>query len=187
MSGNLRRRLLAGATACGVLVAWSADACDGNPVCTVKDPTGTPLNIREGPNGKVLGSAKNGTKLEFIDHVEEKGKKWARVASFDYGTADMEYAEGFVFAAYLKCADELPAEADGFEIQCTVNDPTGTPLNMRGQPNGEIYGSVRNGTVLRVFMTKTVNGKLWANAFRVADDNVVGWVFDDYLKCEESE
>ncbi len=26
----------------------------GPPICTVKDPTGTPLNVRIGPNGKIL-------------------------------------------------------------------------------------------------------------------------------------
>jgi hypothetical protein len=186
---RLFRSFVATVTALAVLSATSSMACDGNPVCIVKDPTGTPLNIRQGPNGKIVGNAGNGTRLEFIDHIEDKGKLWARVAKFDeaVAAAEAQSSEGYFFASYLDCGEALPDSAEGFEIRCTVNDPTGTPLNYRAEPNGEIYGSVRNGTVLRVFATKTVKGKLWANAYRLADDNAIGWVFDDYLKCEENE
>ena len=39
-------------------------------------------------------------------------------------------------------ADWRPGDAGFF---CSVNDPTGTPLNVRAQPNGEIIGTIPNG------------------------------------------
>lgn len=36
------------------------------------------------------------------------------------------------------------------QTQCQVNDPTGTPLNLRNTPNGEIVGALNNGVSVRV-------------------------------------
>ena len=68
---------------------------------------------------------------------------------------------------------------------CAVQDPTGTPLNVREQPNGAIYGQFRNGVKVRLIERKDHNGKAWALVERWSEDNVAGWVFDPYLKCEE--
>lgn len=79
------------------LPGTAALACDGPPVCTVVDPTGTPLNVRSAPNGTILSNLRNGSKVEVVDHIEHKGKRWARVAKFQ------EANVGWVFAAYLTC------------------------------------------------------------------------------------
>ena len=168
----MRRTILA-ASLC--LTVTSALACDGPPVCTVVDPTGTPLNVREGPNGKILSSLKKGALVEVIEHKDHDGKKWALVG---------KYAEawGYVFGASLKCECD-----DDYARVCTVADPTGTPLNIREQPNGKILGTWDNGVRVRPYEEKTHNGKVWYAVERIADDNAIGWVFDPYLKCEEDE
>ncbi|MGL4490047.1 MAG: SH3 domain-containing protein [Rhizobiaceae bacterium] len=150
-------------------------ACEGTPVCTVVDPTGTPLNVRAGPNGKILSTLKKGSKVQFIEHREESGKKWALISK--YGEDG-----GWLFAAYLKCEG-----ADQYGEICTVADPTGTPLNVREEPNGAIYGTYENGVRVRPYEEKTVKGKKWVAVERFAEDNTAGWVFDPYLKCEEDE
>lgn len=166
----MRRTILA-ASLC--LTAFPALACDGPPVCTVVDPTGTPLNVREGPNGKILSSLKKGALVEVIEHKDHDGKKWALVG---------KYAEawGYVFGAYLKCEGQ-----DDYGKICKVADPTGTPLNIREEPNGKILGTWDNGVRVRPYEEKSHNGKLWYAVERIADDNAIGWVFDPYLKCEE--
>lgn len=169
----------------GALLAGPAFACGGAPVCTVKDPTGTPLNIRLSPAGKVLGTARNGTKLEFIDHQIIGRQKWARVARYDPVNAALEMDGGYAFAPYLRCERSLSQASPDVPVVCVVADPTRTPLNIRTQPNGEIVGTVRNGTRLRVSATRTVNGKQWAMVGREPADNAIGWVFDSYMKCEE--
>jgi uncharacterized protein YgiM (DUF1202 family) len=159
----------------GMLAPSLAFACGGAPVCTVTDPTGTPLNVREGANGKILSTLKKGSKVQFIEHQEENGKKWALISK--YGEDG-----GWLFAQYLKCTGE-----DEYGKICTVADPTGTPLNIREEPNGSIYGIYENGVRVRPYDEKTVNGKIWVAVERLAQDNAAGWVFDAYLKCEEDE
>ena len=172
---SLRTLVTAAALALVPAFAVPAWACDGPPVCTVVDPTGTPLNVRSGPNGKILSTLRKGSKVEVVDHTEHKGKRWARVAKYQEATY------GWVFEAYLKCSkpkdDAVPV--------CTVTDPTGTPLNVRAEPGGEIVGSWTNGIVVRQFERKMHKGKPWVAVERTAEDNTVGWVFDPYLKCEE--
>ena len=148
-------------------------ACGGAPVCTVVDPTGTPLNVRAGPNGKILSTLKKGSKVEFIEHQDKDGKKWALVA---------RYAEswGYVFNDYLKCTG-----SDDIGEFWTGADPTGTPLNIREQPNGNILGTWANGVRVRPYDVKVLNGKSWVAVERLAEDNKAGWVYDPYLKCEE--
>jgi uncharacterized protein YgiM (DUF1202 family) len=152
-----------------------ASACDGPPVCTVVDPTGTPLNVRSGPNGKILSNLRKGSKVEVVSHKELKGKRWALVAKYQ------EASYGWVFESYLKCK----TSRDGSVPLCTVSDPTGTPLNVRAEPGGEIVGSWTNGIKVRQMERQMHKGKPWVSVERTADDNAVGWVYDPYLKCEE--
>ncbi|MGE0503710.1 MAG: SH3 domain-containing protein [Rhizobiaceae bacterium] len=153
--------------------AAEASACGGAPVCTVVDPTGTPLNVRDGPNGRILSTLNRGAVVEFIEHRDQAGSRWALVS---------RYAEawGWVFGAYLTCNGK-----DELGPFCTVSDPTGTPLNVREEPNGKILGTWQNGVRVRPYDEKTHNGKLWYAVERLAEDNAEGWVFDAYLKCEE--
>lgn len=172
---------------CGMLAASTAIAlaCGGNPTCTVADPTGTPLNIRVAPNQTIIGNASNGTVLEFIDHIEHEGKPWARVAAFDPNVEELNLGGGYLFGAYLDCDGQIQNATDNNEIFCQVADPTGTPLNVRDAPNGELLGSVQNDQIVRVYGHQMHNGKVWALAYRDVRDNAVGFVFDAYLKCEE--
>jgi hypothetical protein len=59
-----------------------------------------------------------------------------------------------------------------------VNDPTGTPLNVRRSPNGEILGAFSNGQQVTVKETVEVNNKKWSHV--VAPSNE-GYVFADYI------
>jgi hypothetical protein len=65
---------------------------------------------------------------------------------------------------------------------CTVNDPTGTPLNVRAQPDkGRLLGALNNGTTVLVRETK---GK-WARVVPMIDNAKDGWVFKEYLSCDQ--
>jgi hypothetical protein len=69
------------------------------------------------------------------------------------------------------------------DVTCRVNDPTGTPLNVRATaPNCRILGTLRNGITVRVLDVCSFQGKVWA---RLGDkDRVqIGWVYRDYLDC----
>ena len=64
---------------------------------------------------------------------------------------------------------------------CIVADPTGTPLNVRAAPNGEILSRLGNGVPVVIVEERARAGKQWA---RVAvDGQTLGWVFAAYLDC----
>ena len=67
--------------------------------CKVTDPTGTPLNVRASPNGKIIGTLPNGT---FVIIVELKtaanGKPWAKVQHYP-----TNQPIGWVFREFVSC------------------------------------------------------------------------------------
>lgn len=65
---------------------------------------------------------------------------------------------------------------------CIVNDQTGTPLNVRAEPNGRILGALHNGVQVFIVNPRFYrNGTIWvyANAARSA-----GWVALQHLDCD---
>jgi uncharacterized protein YraI len=91
------KRLMMAGTAL-LLAATSASAATGDR-CKVTDPTGTPLNVRSGPNGKIIGTLKNGTLVSITEYKDDaNGKQWVDVA--DYNT---KKAIGWVFREFVSC------------------------------------------------------------------------------------
>jgi hypothetical protein len=85
--------------AIALLVSASlASATDGER-CKVTDPTGTPLNVRASPNGKIIGTLANGA---FVAIVESKpaanGKPWVKVQAYD-----TKKPIGWVFREFVSC------------------------------------------------------------------------------------
>ncbi|MBX9760589.1 MAG: SH3 domain-containing protein [Beijerinckiaceae bacterium] len=67
--------------------------------CKVMDPTGTPLNVRDMPNGKVIDQLPNGLIVAVVDHSRDRnGRAWAYVR-------DAREAEplGWVFREFIAC------------------------------------------------------------------------------------
>ena len=66
--------------------------------CVVADPTGTPLNVRERPNGRIIGALFNGVVVYVRDlTVDAGGQRWAYVVPLKEGKS------GWVFRPYLDC------------------------------------------------------------------------------------
>jgi len=65
--------------------------------CTVKDPTGTALNVRAKPNGRIIAKLKNNTLVAIDDSTA--GNKWSRI-SFKQGR---KWVTGWVLRDYLGC------------------------------------------------------------------------------------
>jgi hypothetical protein len=87
-----------------------------------------------------------------------------------------------VALAFAALAAAAPAEAQS--SRCRVMDPTGTPLNIRDEPNGVVVGNVRNGTlVTRLRSSQDERGRPWTY---VADRNSgepLGWVYREFISC----
>jgi hypothetical protein len=83
------------------------------------------------------------------------------------------------FTALLAAA---PAEAQS--TRCRVMDPTGTPLNIRDQPNGVIIGAVRNGRlVTRLRSSQDERGRPWSYVADRDTGEPLGWVYREFIAC----
>ena len=69
------------------------------PPCKVTDPTGTPLNVRDSPNGTITGRLSNGASVTIVESkIADNGKPWVKVV--DAGT---EKPIGWVFRDFVSC------------------------------------------------------------------------------------
>jgi hypothetical protein len=67
--------------------------------CRVMDPTGTPLNVRTAPNGRIAGNLPNGLLVSVIDSSsDQNGKAWVYIAKYSNGQPI-----GWVFREFLSC------------------------------------------------------------------------------------
>jgi len=70
------------------------------------------------------------------------------------------------------------------QSRCAVTDPTGTPLNIRETPNGEIIGRVSNGAGVRVVNSSfDERGRPWVLIRPRGSSQVVGWVYREFVSC----
>ncbi len=72
--------------AMALLASLSLAAAQGER-CKVTDPTGTPLNVRASPNGKIIGTLANGSLVAIVEYKDaDNGKSWVE----DRGLPDEE-------------------------------------------------------------------------------------------------
>ena len=65
--------------------------------CAVDDPTGTPLNVRSEPAGKIIASLPNGSRVKLATIARDrKGSEWASISFGDIS--------GWVLRAHLSCS-----------------------------------------------------------------------------------
>lgn len=76
-----------------------ANADSQAQTCKVTDPTGTPLNARATPNGKVVGKVNNGTVVYVAQYdYDDKGRPWALV----FNAKNNKYI-GWVYREFISC------------------------------------------------------------------------------------
>lgn len=89
-------RLIALAAA-ALLIAGPAEA--QRRLCTVDDPSDTPLNLRAAPNGRILGAINNGVDVLVVQVVTDaRGRAWAQVR-----TRERRPRTGWVFRRFIYC------------------------------------------------------------------------------------
>jgi hypothetical protein len=70
-------------------------------VCRVADPTGTPLNVRTLPNGKIIGNFANGTDVSILDSTIFKNKQWVFIQGSSHEEVGDITVAGWVFRDFL--------------------------------------------------------------------------------------
>lgn len=72
------------------------------------------------------------------------------------------------------------------ETVCQVTDPTGTPLNVRAIPNGQVINALRNGREVYIDeIAYDSQGRPWARVSGYYQNRyrVWGWVFREFISC----
>jgi hypothetical protein len=90
-----------------------------------------------------------------------------------------------ILTMYIFANPFIPARADTSVI-CRVADPTGTPLNIRLQPNGEIVATARNGDKIVVFRgdeKRDNDGRIWLSVALMTSVAPDGYVIGSYVRC----
>ena len=87
----------------------------------------------------------------------------------------------FAYASLFILASIARAVADQ---SCAVQDPSGTPLNVRARPYGPIIGALNNDTRVRLLdMARDRDGKPWAYVVPSGPGRA-GWVYREYIDCD---
>ena len=69
--------------------------------CKITDPTGTPLNVRASPNGRILRKIANGTVVYIEDtSTDSKGRAWAQIS---INVRNGRRTLGWVFREFISC------------------------------------------------------------------------------------
>jgi hypothetical protein len=94
--GKRMRKLLSVSAA--ILICCSSGAF-AQSRCRVMDPTGTPLNVRTAPGGKIVAALPNGLLVSIVDQaLDANGKPWVYIARYDDGAV-----LGWVFREFIAC------------------------------------------------------------------------------------
>lgn len=91
----------------GLLV--SVGPAHGQSTCRVLDPTGTPLNVRTSPSGRIVGALRHGMIVTVLDRsTDRQGRSWVYVGREDSTPV------GWVYDNYIDCRSgmALPAAAE---------------------------------------------------------------------------
>lgn len=97
MGGAVSRALLAAVLT--VAGGTGAAMAQSSGRCIVTDPTRTPLNVREGPQGRVIGTMRNGSAVRIAAITRDhKGKPWAQIVDGGSGRSI-----GWVFREFVSC------------------------------------------------------------------------------------
>jgi hypothetical protein len=67
---------------------------------------------------------------------------------------------------------------------CVVDDPTGSPLNVRRTPQGDIVSTLNNGQSVQIQrLDQDYKGQDWALVSRTGGSTTLGWVIRKFVKC----
>ncbi len=72
------------------------------------------------------------------------------------------------------------------EEVCQVTDPTGTLLNVRSAPNGQIINTLKNGREVYIHeVSKDDKGRSWAKVggYNEGKYRTWGWVIREFISC----
>lgn len=98
---------------------------------------------------------------------------------------DLRRGKSQYLSPLISAATLVHAHADTSVI-CRFADPSGTPLNIRLQPNGEIVATARDGDEILVFRgdeKRDDKGRIWFSVALITSAAPDGYVIGSYVRC----
>jgi SH3-like domain-containing protein len=71
-------------------------AAPASATCQIADPSGAPLNLREAPNGAIVGAEANNATVRLLRELNVGGRPWALITT-------ASGLSGWVYRPYLRC------------------------------------------------------------------------------------
>jgi Bacterial SH3 domain len=85
------------------VLAWTmiSPPAKAERVCRTTDPTGTPLNVRDRPNGRIVNTLCNGREVKMHETTyDSQGCPWVLVGGYYEG---IYRTWGWVFREFVSC------------------------------------------------------------------------------------
>jgi uncharacterized protein YgiM (DUF1202 family) len=127
----------------------------------------TALNIRNNPDGAVVGWLGMGERVEILEQKTVSGRLWGRCE------------KGWIcMRSYVKLETVTETVEDKQEPAAETGTITATCLNVRSGAgtNNSIVGQLYKGAKVTILEKKTVNGTVWARIDK-------GWISMAYVAC----
>jgi hypothetical protein len=87
--------------AVAIIATTTISVARAEHVCKVTDPTGTPLNVRATPNGRIVGTLKKDMEVHIEEIADDdKGRPWAKVS---VKSKDRSKTLGWVIREFISC------------------------------------------------------------------------------------
>ncbi len=88
---------------------WTEALAQGR--CLVADPSGTPLNVRTAPHGRIIGTLSNGIQITIFDRSSVEGRSWVYV-----GRYEDRVPIGWVYRDYLDCSAKVSFQPSPYVV-----------------------------------------------------------------------
>ena len=123
------------------------------------------LNVRTEPDGKILGSLPEGSRVEILEQKTVANRLWGR------------YSGGWIcMRSYVKLETVTLVPVTITKTYATIVDTDA--LNVRTEPDGKIIDSLPQGSRVEILEKKTVANRLWGRYSG-------GWIcLRSYVKLE---
>jgi hypothetical protein len=159
-----------------------------NPVVFENDATAIPgalmivstdggeLNVRQSPAGDILGRIANGSTVVLTgqtngEWVEIEGGRWVSRYHLIHNQQPVASSNSLTTNISDETPENIVVQGTGNMVTAIVR--SGSGVNIRRSPDGEIFASVPDGTLL------TLTGKVNGEWVEIEDG---GWVFEAYLQ-----
>ncbi|WP_375492541.1 SH3 domain-containing protein [uncultured Nostoc sp.] len=101
MKITIFRKILFLLSTTGLLGILTLSPVKAQTDCQVTDPTGTPLNVRNQPNDRVINTLKNGRQVDILEiSYDSQNRAWAKVGGYYNGKYRVW---GWVIREFISC------------------------------------------------------------------------------------